>query len=660
MKKHIIILCMVGATMIIHSSCDTLDPNAPQACFVTPDEVVAGIPTAFNSSCSVNAVSFSWNFGDGANSTDANPLHTYAEEGTYPVTLSVTNDQGKTDETTMNVTVIAPEFIEHSGTIGADETWIEGTHVVTGDIYVDGATLTIEPGATILFSGGEGLYVGYHSGFSGSTLLANGTLDKPITFTSTAGTKSPGDWDFIGFYDGSSNASSLKHCVVEYGGGYSESYGMIYVDGCAITIANSIIRYSESSGLVLGDEGFFQSFTGNTVDQNGLSAIEIYGNYVHTVGTGNTLLSTKGIQVKGDRIEQENATWLKQTTAYVLTGDLYLGSESGAHLTLDPGVEVRLGPGTGIYVGYYSSTLGTLTAEGTDGDHIRFTSSSPDVSKAAGDWDYIGFYAGARTGSSMDYCDIEFGGGYSENYGMIYLAGSGLSLAHSTISNSKYSGISFYNDGMFTECTGNTFEGNGTVPIEIYGNYAHTIGTGNNFKTGPGILVLGDRIEQSDVTWVKQNVPYILDGDMYLGSETGAKLTIAPGTVVKFNESSQLNVGYYSGTYGMLVADAEPGSQIVFTSGAPAGFESPGDWDGIFFYDGTTGGTILDNCVISYGGGYSSNSGNLSMMNETAGVPVVSYCQIQNSAAYGIYLDSNASPTLTNNIFGNNASGDTN
>ena len=48
------------------------------------------------------------------------------------------------------------------------------------------------------------------------------------------------------------------------------------------------------------------------------------------------------------------------------------------------------------------------------------------------------------------------------------------------------------------------------------------------------------------------------------------------------------------------------------------------------------------------------------MKNEAVGIPVISMCQIENSAAWGIYLDNSANPTLTDNIFGNNASGDTN
>ncbi|MGW4668500.1 collagenase [Streptosporangium sandarakinum] len=46
-----------------------------------------------------------WEFGDGATSTAANPSHTYAASGTYPVKLTVTDDKGATGTSTQQVTV---------------------------------------------------------------------------------------------------------------------------------------------------------------------------------------------------------------------------------------------------------------------------------------------------------------------------------------------------------------------------------------------------------------------------------------------------------------------------------------------------------------------------------------------------------------------------
>ncbi|GEL94977.1 PKD domain-containing protein [Cellulomonas composti] len=52
--------------------------------------------------------SYAWTFGDGATSSSATPTHTYAATGTYPVTLTVTDNDGAVGRATASVAVRAP------------------------------------------------------------------------------------------------------------------------------------------------------------------------------------------------------------------------------------------------------------------------------------------------------------------------------------------------------------------------------------------------------------------------------------------------------------------------------------------------------------------------------------------------------------------------
>jgi PKD repeat protein len=68
-----------------------------------PDEGAPPLKVQFTASVeeeSGGPFSFSWDFGDGAKSTEQNPSHTYTKVGEYTATLTVTNQKGNkgTDE----------------------------------------------------------------------------------------------------------------------------------------------------------------------------------------------------------------------------------------------------------------------------------------------------------------------------------------------------------------------------------------------------------------------------------------------------------------------------------------------------------------------------------------------------------------------------------
>ncbi|MFA5415070.1 MAG: DUF2341 domain-containing protein, partial [Methanoregula sp.] len=53
-------------------------------------------------------VAWNWNFGDGGTSTEQNPVHTFAADGNYTVTLIATNEYGSNTETIRDFTVETP------------------------------------------------------------------------------------------------------------------------------------------------------------------------------------------------------------------------------------------------------------------------------------------------------------------------------------------------------------------------------------------------------------------------------------------------------------------------------------------------------------------------------------------------------------------------
>lgn len=81
------------------------DKNKAAADFSIDSETVnVGQIVHFNN-LSENADYYQWDFGDGDQSIEENPAHTFSAEGTYAVTLKAIGDKSS-DEKTMNISVI--------------------------------------------------------------------------------------------------------------------------------------------------------------------------------------------------------------------------------------------------------------------------------------------------------------------------------------------------------------------------------------------------------------------------------------------------------------------------------------------------------------------------------------------------------------------------
>jgi PKD repeat protein len=79
-----------------------LDTTPPFADFTF---AASGTKVTFTNA-SLNVVTYAWDFGDGASSTDTDPVHTFAAAGTYTVKLVATDDVAATATVSKTVTVV--------------------------------------------------------------------------------------------------------------------------------------------------------------------------------------------------------------------------------------------------------------------------------------------------------------------------------------------------------------------------------------------------------------------------------------------------------------------------------------------------------------------------------------------------------------------------
>ena len=85
-------LAVVGLSLL---SAVSVNSSAPSAAFApSPSNPAAGSPVRFIGAIPDNAVSWSWDFGDGGRSASRNPAHLYAAPGFYVVALTVVTPRG--------------------------------------------------------------------------------------------------------------------------------------------------------------------------------------------------------------------------------------------------------------------------------------------------------------------------------------------------------------------------------------------------------------------------------------------------------------------------------------------------------------------------------------------------------------------------------------
>lgn len=93
---------------------------------------------------SVTIVSYHWDFGDGSSSTQQSPTHTYAQDGNYKVTLTVTSDHGCVAQSSTTVTVSTSPNVQAGFTIN------NGSQCLTGNSFVFTNTTILTNGSTVV------------------------------------------------------------------------------------------------------------------------------------------------------------------------------------------------------------------------------------------------------------------------------------------------------------------------------------------------------------------------------------------------------------------------------------------------------------------------------------------------------------------------------
>ena len=563
------------------------------------------------------------------------------------------------------------------GDINVDKTWDCNSYAILGSIRVlnggynysgTGCKLTLSPGSTLKFAENTKMQISYNDGSSyryPGQLNAIGTEEQPITFTSLNG--EVGGWNGLYFHDYSDyytgQESVLKHCIIENGSNYNLHLSSTNQPSL---IEDCIFRNSALRGVYM-----YNSFNTirNCVFENNAD-YGLYYNNPHYVGVLENLTFTgnlhDGVATEGGDINNsrtwntfaEGATYYILGSIRVLSGG-YNYNGVGNKLTLSPGSTLKFAENTNMQISYNDGSSyrypGRLDAIGTEEQPITFTSMNGE----AGGWkglyfhDYSDYYTGQE--SVLKHCIIENG----SNYNLHLSSTNQPSLIEDCIfRNSALRGVYMYNS--FNTIRNCVFENN--ADYGLYYNNPHYVGVLENL-TFTGNLHDGVATEGGDInnsrTWntFAEGATYYILGSIrvlsggYNYNGVGNKLTLSPGSTLKFAENTNMQISYNDGSSyrypGRLDAIGTEEQPITFTSMNG----EAGGWKGLYFHDYSdyyTGQeSVLKHCIIENGSSYNLH---LSSTNQPS---VIEDCVFQNANGYGLYFY-NSSPHVNNCIVRDN------
>jgi hypothetical protein len=177
-----------------------------------------------------------------------------AEGETFDIIFVVTDNKNETATTATPAVVTVSEEPAQTIQVGESATGVgtttwkgQNTYVLTGKIFVmDGQTLTIEPGTTIKSNAGQAEAATALIVARGGKIMANGTAEDPIIFTSV-------DDDLTSTVDLPKNQRGLWGGVVILGNAYiNHANGQTAIEGIPATDTEFRSQYGVGTEAVTG------------------------------------------------------------------------------------------------------------------------------------------------------------------------------------------------------------------------------------------------------------------------------------------------------------------------------------------------------------------------------------------------------------------------
>jgi hypothetical protein len=322
----------------------------------------------------------------------------------------------------------------HSGDVKDGEVWtaVGSPHIVEEDVYVrNGATLTIEPCAEVRIAAEKRIDVASPLTPNTGKLVAEGTANKPIKFTSDGAERwgsiyvvAPGTarFAYATFENGGGERFNDGATLVGVGSGEATGEPLIFVDNVTIKKSRGTgIWLQHSSTFIAGSKDLTVTESG---DDEGPYPLEISDSAIDALPTGKYTGNKKDeilIRTEGDGGAasgvSKDATLHERGVPYHMgdsESDYFVIAASDGHLvtlTIEPGVVMKFEPKTAFMVQHFTTdkpSTAVVHAQGTADKPIVFTSAA--AAPKAGDWRGIWFGGVPQAANVLDHVRIEYAG----------------------------------------------------------------------------------------------------------------------------------------------------------------------------------------------------------------------------------------------------------
>jgi len=447
----------VGPIVTPDATADSLPVAAEVGPIVTPDAAADSLPVAADTAKDQASVQ-----------VDTGPVATIDAAADSPADAAeggaAADDSGAETDA---LPVACFPFI--GGVVTADLTLTKACSPYTISDYIeinDGAVLTIEPGITLAFEGGVGLDVG---GDSEGKLVAVGTAQNPIIFTSSSNPPLPGDWQAIQLRVGTMAGTKIAYAKLDYCG--ADRNGCILGNGVQANLvtldhltighvgpdSDGILEYDTNSNFIITNSIFNDIAPGQY-------AISVQAPSFTGIGTNNTFNGGAMIEVAGGTIST-TTSWADPGTSIAVTTDtLFVEGPDNPVFTLGPGLTLAFDSLIEFDVGF--SMPGKLVVAGTAANHVVMTS----LAATPGQGDWVGVQVWENGSAQVSYADISYAGSDGNDGGDLILASANstsvLAVDHSSFTYSQGYGI-------YLDCADPAVTQVATVTIDASNTYAH-------------------------------------------------------------------------------------------------------------------------------------------------------------------------------------------